>query len=1421
MNKTLYQRLDSFDGGMNSGVDPLKVKINQSVYCTNGTFRGDFFKTRPNFRNIPLTFIATANPQIQVAAITSSSSWASGITTVTVLVTCRTGHGLIAGDTVSIQGSVPSTYNGSAWTVSTVPSYNTFTYAITSSVSSGSKAISALTSAFVSTSATATATASAHGFTTGDYVTIAGVTPSDYNGVFQITVPTGSTTTFTYVLSNSSGYILPAAASAFGTAVKGYQSPASTNSIITATRSTSTSYYTAAQCQSNFQTSTALFQNAAYYISDSKVASVMVAVGGKLFQIIPSTGASATVQQIFVPNMVSNTNNNPLATQSWMWQSEAWLIWNDGTSDPVFFDGQSCRRSIGQSTTSVATVNSRVQAPVQGQQVAIPVAAPYVGPTGVPVLVGQATYTIAKPSSDATLSGYVGVSMQMLDVTAGDSIQAGVSSFSDSDHYVGAITAAYSGSTTFGTPITVFPAVSTTVTQQTISVISSGYFTLSGTTTPLVDVDNCTDTNQCFMIQGTSGTRVGSYVTIGNNKCTVTKVWATTTGSCNVNKLDVIPNANYTGSISASSLVLDTPNPASANGRFTCKSGANYSQAGAITTGASYNYTITTSDGSANWGASATVTSPVYFTIVVSRPTGTLRGASLSVGSNTFTVTSVINQTTFVCQMVSGSAVTIPILSATYPTLSQIVINNSVLQNQGITYFTYTATPPTGTTSQSNVSITANTIASVSTPVTRPPIQNQILWFTTTKGNTCVAIVSSVSSSSVGSTTYYIQATNQTDTLGNWIEAGTSIRPVPELPTGTIGTYGIGRNWMALPDGKSFIAGDLSGGASGSGKDGGYKNRDAVLKVSENTYLNGGGTFSVPSNSGEIKAMQFMAQLDVSLGQGPLQVLTQTGMFSCNAPVDRTTWQSLKNPILAQSLIGSGGASQNAVTQVSGDILFRASDGSIRSMLLARLDFNRWGNTPISREMDRLISQENVGLMFYSSAVNFDNRFLLTAKPTQSTRGVYHPSLIALNFDPNSTMSEKKPAIYDGEWTGLNVLQIMTGIFNGVQRCFCMCLSSDLTSIEMHEVLLYGQALQDDGVNVVSSVETGELHFGDREEDGPHLYKRLSDGEIFVDRIYSDVKVDVYYQPDQWQTWTLWSSFTIPYAPYLASGMTTGFNPRVGLNEPDGTVCDSANNRPLREGYVFQLKIQITGNARITGGRFAADVIPQSQFAKQICAAVTTPVAVSIASPSIYAGVTQNPNTLIYPQSASSQSLYYSDSATVSLWYWSVFQKWVALKAPSNPVALPATYGTAVLFTQGNQQVMIGKYATPPATVTYTQAASSTNPFPVTSTALFAPPIPTQPCLYYQDQPVTGTAAVNLYQWSPINKTWMAILVGSSSDVVMPALVASYSQPITVSTAATPTSIQPANAAAIYVQDAATPKMWLWSINKGAWFQAI
>jgi len=423
----------------------------------------------------------------------------------------------------------------------------------------------------------------------------------------------------------------------------------------------------------------------------------------------------------------------------------------------------------------------------------------------------------------------------------------------------------------------------------------------------------------------------------------------------------------------------------------------------------------------------------------------------------------------------------------------------------------------------------------------------------------------------------------------------TNLTTLPELPAGRSLAYGMGRVWESLPDGSSFLAGDIVGGTSGSPR---YNFRDAVLKTVENSYLFEGGTFHVPGNPGGIRAMQFVALLDVSLGQGPLQLFTPQSAFACQAPPDRSTWQSLTYPILTQSLVGAGAASQAAICQANGDIIFRAADGTIRSLLMARLDFNRWANTPISFEMSRVLNVENNSLLGYSVATPtpFDNRALFGTGLTQAARGVYATSLIAQNFDPISSLKGEGDSIYDGQWTGLNVLGLVNGSFSGVQRCFAICLSQDLTQIEIHEILPSNgptaSNYDDETVPIPSYFESPVLDFGDHKK-GQRNYHRLSYGEIYVDQIVGPVQFQAFYKPDQWPAWVPWYSWTQNFTP----ATDPGFRPRVGLPIPDGTVFDTVNNRPLREGYWFQFKLVMTGPGRFLGARFSADVIPQPQFA--------------------------------------------------------------------------------------------------------------------------------------------------------------------------------------------------------------------------------
>lgn len=122
------------------------------------------------------------------------------LTTNVATLTTATNHGFFVGESVVVSG-VGSPFDGT-WTVASVPTATTFTYADTSS-NVGSAAATGVASIQVSitnmqlSSNIATLTTSqAHGFLAGEYVTITGVDTS-FNGTFLIlSVPT--TTTFCY-----------------------------------------------------------------------------------------------------------------------------------------------------------------------------------------------------------------------------------------------------------------------------------------------------------------------------------------------------------------------------------------------------------------------------------------------------------------------------------------------------------------------------------------------------------------------------------------------------------------------------------------------------------------------------------------------------------------------------------------------------------------------------------------------------------------------------------------------------------------------------------------------------------------------------------------------------------------------------------------------------------------------------------------------------------------------------------------------------------------------------------------------------------------------------------------------------------------------------------------------------------------------
>jgi len=412
---------------------------------------------------------------------------------------------------------------------------------------------------------------------------------------------------------------------------------------------------------------------------------------------------------------------------------------------------------------------------------------------------------------------------------------------------------------------------------------------------------------------------------------------------------------------------------------------------------------------------------------------------------------------------------------------------------------------------------------------------------------------------------------------------GTNLRRATddEIKTGKAMAYVNGRIWYALPNGFSFRATDI---VYGDGT------RASVLKETENTFLNEGGDFAVPSDSGGITAMAVPGNPDTSLGQGPLLVFTPRYVFSIQAPVNRDAWKNLNYPIQAVSLISSGALGSRSTVTINGDVLYRSIDG-VRSFVIARRSFNDYGNTPISNEIANVIGNDQSDLLWSSSAVVFDNRLLMTCQPKYDSKGVIHRALAVLDFELITSMRKKFPPAWSGIWTGLNALQVLKTENAYGDRCFCIARGSD-DSIQIWEITKgdsFDSSISMPKKKIQWLVQTRAYNF-----QSPFSLKRLDSGDIFIESLDGDVSFNLEYRPDQYPGWLEWADWsecaTTTQCQNLCPliNLQQQYRPKIRLPTPSDIPCISSIDTIARNMYEVQLSLTVTGYCQIKSLRIHA-----------------------------------------------------------------------------------------------------------------------------------------------------------------------------------------------------------------------------------------
>jgi concanavalin A-like lectin/glucanase superfamily protein len=407
-----------------------------------------------------------------------------------------------------------------------------------------------------------------------------------------------------------------------------------------------------------------------------------------------------------------------------------------------------------------------------------------------------------------------------------------------------------------------------------------------------------------------------------------------------------------------------------------------------------------------------------------------------------------------------------------------------------------------------------------------------------------------------------------------------------EVPTGTVMAYGLGRLWVAINE-REFVAGDIIYGPTGTPL---YNYADAILHFTENTFLAEGGAFSLPFEAGKITAMDFMPVWDTSTGQGPLMVFTESSATSVDASPARETWKNITSPIQAVSMRGPGPkGSWSTVPIVNGDIFFRSPDG-IRSLALAVRGWGDWGSTPLSTEMDNVLRDDDESWLFWTSAIVFDNRLLMTSGNRPGGLRPKFNGIVALDFHVLSAMAQKLPPVYDGTWTGLSIWQLFKGDYEGRERAFAAVTNVEGIN-ELWEISKANRFDNDEG-RIVSTLISRNMF-----NKGGFNFKRLYNCEIWVDDIVGTVDFRLYYQSDQYPCWTLWNTaqvcvnFHDCVGAVNCSGLAPQFRPgyktRIGFGQPaDGDENNDA--KPIRIGYEFQILLRWEGRARVRKVRIKA-----------------------------------------------------------------------------------------------------------------------------------------------------------------------------------------------------------------------------------------
>lgn len=409
-----------------------------------------------------------------------------------------------------------------------------------------------------------------------------------------------------------------------------------------------------------------------------------------------------------------------------------------------------------------------------------------------------------------------------------------------------------------------------------------------------------------------------------------------------------------------------------------------------------------------------------------------------------------------------------------------------------------------------------------------------------------------------------------------------------QMPIGKLITYCHGRMVVADELNRVWVSDHFLGQ--------GFGNRENMDNFTEtNTML--GGFFQAPSNLGELNMLRVMPFADNWFAQGPLVLGYERGFCSLDLSISRDKWTDMR-----VTFAGAGAVGNRCHTVANSDIWYRRSDG-VGTFRQGREDYSNSSATPISDEASTTFSGDTEYMRRYQPMAFFDNRVLMGVWPQHYTaeesdvENIYCETMLVSDLAKGTRSSGETGLSWEGIWTGVRPICIVTLPSGGTDRCIILSFDTDHTN-RVYELLTTTT-----GADYANGREIPIRGWWSTSAINPDVgatfwpKKLLGNGFCLIQH-RGPFSIRQGYRANTSSDWVEFLNFTVD-EPCGFECNTRGYSEIKTLRQlrtsaTDPMVCQEFTNIPASVGYWFDFAFSVTGDVTFVAAVQFVDILGDS-----------------------------------------------------------------------------------------------------------------------------------------------------------------------------------------------------------------------------------